>query len=68
MNPSQSKGAKLKSTTTRFLKEKGWGQSTQDSLVKRPKTGSSSVPPLSKHPRFTSSSVSPQVPKFRDNL
>ena len=68
MNPSQSKGTKLKPTTARYLKEKGRGQSSQDFPTKRLRIGSSSVPPPSKHPRSTSSSVPPQVSRFRDNL
>ena len=68
MNPSQSKGTKLKSTTAQSLKEKERGQSSQDSPAKRPRTGPSSVPPPSKHPRSASSSVPPQVSRFQDNL
>ena len=68
MNPSQSKRTKLKSTTTQSLKEKGRGQSSQDSLIKIPRTRSSSVPPSSKRPCSASSSVPPQVPRSWDNL
>ena len=68
MNPSQSKGTKLKSTTARSLKEKKRGQSSQDSLEKRPRMGSSSFPPPSKRPCSASSSVPLQVLRFRDNL
>ena len=46
----------------------GRGQSSQDSLAKKPRTGSSSVSPQSKHPHSTSFSVFPQVLRFRDNL
>ena len=68
MNPSQSKGTKLKSITAKSLKEKGRGQSSQDSLAKIPRTGSSSVPPPSKRPCSASSSVPPQLLRFQDNL
>ena len=66
MNPSQSKGTKLKSTAERFLKEKG--QPSQSSPSKRQRTTSLSVPPPSKRSRSTSSNVSHQAPKFQNSL